>query len=89
MIMIELEALERIYEIFQKTEDLSGLYEEYNQICVNCGRKIRVLEPGHEYTGVAEGINQDGELMVVRDDTGEKVSVYAGEVSVRGFYGYV
>ena len=34
---------------------------------------------------VAEGINQDGELMVVRDDTGEKVSVYAGEVSVRGF----
>ena len=84
-----MEELERIYEIFQKTEDLSGLYEEYNQICVNCGRKIRVLEPGHEYTGVAEGINQDGELMVVRDDTGEKVSVYAGEVSVRGFYGYV
>lgn len=30
------------------------------------------------YTGVAEGINQDGELMVVRDDTGEKVSVYGG-----------
>ena len=84
-----MEELERIYEIFQKTEDLSELYEEYNQICVNCGRKIRVLEPGHEYTGVAEGINQDGELMVVRDDTGEKVSVYAGEVSVRGFYGYV
>ena len=84
-----MEELERIYEIFQKTEDLSGLYKEYNQICVNCGRKIRVLEPGHEYTGVAEGINQDGELMVVRDDTGEKVSVYAGEVSVRGFYGYV
>ena len=84
-----MEELERFYEIFQKTEDLSGLYEEYNQICVNCGRKIRVLEPGHEYTGVAEGINQDGELMVVRDDTGEKVSVYAGEVSVRGFYGYV
>ena len=84
-----MEELERIYEIFQKTEDLSRLYKEYNQICVNCGRKIRVLEPGHEYTGVAEGINQDGELMVVRDDTGEKVSVYAGEVSVRGFYGYV
>ena len=27
-----MEELERIYEIFQKTEDLSGLYEEYNQI---------------------------------------------------------
>ena len=34
-----MEELERIYEIFQKTEDLSGLYEEYNQICVNCGRQ--------------------------------------------------
>ena len=56
---------------------------------MNRDQVVRVLEPGHEYTGVAEGINQDGELMVVRDDTGEKVSVYAGEVSVRGFYGYV
>lgn len=82
------EELERLYEIFLETEDLSALYEEYNQSCVNCGRRIRVLEPGNEYTGTAEGIDPEGELLVVKD-SGERVRVYAGEVSVRGFYGYV
>ena len=38
---------------------------------------------------VAEGINKSGELIVHRIDNGEAVTVYAGEVSVRGIYGYV
>lgn len=83
-----LEELESIYEIFLKTEDLSGFQKEYNDICVNCGCQIRVLEPGNEYTGIGEGINEKGELVVRRDD-GTRVCVYAGEVSVRGLYGYV
>lgn len=83
-----LEELEGIYETFLKTEDLSALREQYNAICVNCGHEIRVLEPGHEYTGTTDGINEKGEL-VVRKDSGETVCVYAGEVSVRGLYGYV
>lgn len=83
-----IEELEGIYEIFLRTEDLSGLRAEYNKICVNCGHQIRVLEPGNEYTGTTDGINENGEL-VVRKDSGEVVCVYAGEVSVRGLYGYV
>lgn len=83
-----MEALERIYEIFLQTEDLSKLYEEYNGICVNRGHLIRVLEPGHEYNGTTDGINENGEL-VVHKENGETVCVYAGEVSVRGLYGYV
>lgn len=83
-----MEALERYYEIFLKTEDLSELYKEYNEICVNRGHEIRVMEPGHEYTGTTDGINQDGELVVRRED-GSMVNVYAGEVSVRGLYGYI
>lgn len=83
-----MEELERLYEIFLPTEDLSKLYEEYNQICVNRGHPIRVMEPGHEYNGTTEGINADGEL-VVQKENGESVCVYAGEVSVRGLYGYV
>ncbi len=83
-----MEELERIYEIFLQTEDLSALYEEYNKICVNRGHQIRVLEPGNEYTGTTTGINKNGEL-VVRKENGETVNVYAGEVSVRGLYGYV
>lgn len=83
-----MEELEKLYEIFIKTEDLSALYSDYNSMCVNCGHQIRVLEPGNEYTGTTEGINEVGEL-VVRKEDGETVCVYAGEVSVRGLYGYV
>lgn len=80
--------LERLYEIFLKTEDLVELYESYNLRCVNIGHEIQVLEPGKEYTGTTDGINARGEL-VVRKADGTVTEVYAGEVSVRGLYGYV
>lgn len=83
-----MEALEKYYEVFLQTEDLSALYEDYNKICVNCGHEIRVLEPGNEYTGTTDGIDQNGEL-VVRKTDGTVTRVYAGEVSVRGLYGYI
>lgn len=83
-----MEALECFYEIFLKTQDLTELYQEYNTLCINCGRQVRVLEPGHEYIGTAVGINKNGEL-IVRRENGEQTLVYAGEVSVRGVYGYV
>jgi len=88
LIACVMEELEILYEIFIRTEDLTALYKEYNQLCVNCGREIRVLEPGNEYTGTTEGINETGELVVKKED-GTRVCVYAGEVSVRGLYGYV
>ncbi len=83
-----LRELEGLYEKFLETEDLSAVREEYNELCINCGRQIRVLEPGNEYTGTALGINEKGEL-IVRGDAGKLSCVYAGEVSVRGLYGYV
>ena len=83
-----MEELEDLYEVFLKTEYLSALKDEYNRNCVTCGHEIRVLEPGHEYTGMTDGINDLGELVVKKAD-GETVCVYAGEVSVRGLYGYV
>ena len=49
---------------------------------------MRVLDPAGEYTGISRGINERGELIVEKEN-GEKVQVYAGEVSVRGLYGYV
>ena len=83
-----LDELEPLYELFCKTEDLRGLEEEYNVLCVNRGRRVRVELPGGSYTGTAEGIDRNGELLVRRDD-GIVAHVYAGEVSVRGVYGYV
>ena len=74
--------------MFIQTGDLSGILNEYNALLVNQGREVRVLEPGHEYNGHAVGINETGELLI-RTADGRIRKVYAGEVSVRGIYGYV
>lgn len=79
---------EQYYELFVETGDLSGMQENYNKLLVNRDRDVRILEPGHEYNGHAIGINETGELLV-RTEDGRMVEVYAGEVSVRGIYGYV
>lgn len=83
-----MEEFERCYEKFMQTQDLSLLLEEYNEVLVNKGNMVKVLEPGNEYTGISDGINSQGELLVTKDN-GDQVCVFAGEVSVRGFYGYV
>lgn len=79
---------ERYYNQFIQTGDLSGMQEDYNRLLVNRDREVRVLEPGHEYNGRAAGINETGELLI-RTGDGQIRKVYAGEVSVRGIYGYV
>ena len=76
------------YEKFLKEENLSLIKDEYNQMLVNYHREVRVLDPGNEYTAFAHGINDMGELLVEKAD-GSMEAVYAGEVSVRGIYGYV
>ena len=73
------------YAQYLQTQDLSGLMNEYNSHLVNRGRSVRVLNPKREYTGVAHGINQAGELLVQTEDGIMHVS--SGEVSVRGVYG--
>lgn len=76
------------YEKFIDVQDLSGIREAYNACLVNCDRDVRVLEPKGEYNGIARGITDTGELLVELAD-GSVEAVYAGEVSVRGIYGYV
>lgn len=79
---------EQYYELFERQQDLSLLKDEYNELLAGRGGIVRVLEPGNEYSGISEGINEQGELLVRRED-GTVEAVYAGEVSVRGVYGYV
>lgn len=79
---------ELYYEQFCEAEDLSPFVDGYNKLLVNCGQQVRVLEPGNEYNALAFGIDKKGELQVERED-GRRESIFAGEVSVRGIYGYV
>jgi BirA family biotin operon repressor/biotin-[acetyl-CoA-carboxylase] ligase len=82
------ESFDKAYRQFLETQDLSFLKEEYNDMLVNVAREVRVLEPGNEYIAYAQGINSEGELLV-RTADGEEKCIYAGEVSVRGIYGYI
>ena len=88
LIAAVLERFEKNYEMFLETGDLSAVRKAYDSILVNRGQEVKVLEPGNEYRAVAEGINKNGEL-IVRLSDGRQKNIFAGEVSVRGIYGYV
>lgn len=79
---------EREYDIFMKQESLKEQVAEYNRLLINCNKEVMIIEPSREYAGVALGINEKGELLVRKED-GQVDAIYAGEVSVRGIYGYV
>lgn len=81
-------AWEQYYAQFQRTLDMSGLKDVYNEHLVNLGREVKVLAPRGEYSGISHGINDGGELLVELESK-EMRSVISGEVSVRGVYGYV
>lgn len=83
-----LQNFENNYNKFAQTYDLTGIINEYNEFLVNRGKEVRVLDPKGEFEGVAIGVNTVGELQVQTKD-GKVTNVYAGEVSVRGLYGYV
>ena len=88
LIAAVMERLEENYEIFLKTEDLSGLIEKYSAMLVNRDRDVRVIGAKETYQAHAVGITPAGELIVRRED-GTEEKINAGEVSVRGVYGYV
>ncbi len=79
---------ERLYAVFCEDRDLKRLAAEYQQLCVNIGKRVRVLDPKGEYDGEAKGIDERGQLLVT-DEAGNVRPVFSGEVSVRGIYGYV
>ena len=83
-----LKYFERFFESYKKTQDLRLLREDYEAMLANKGKEVLVLDPQGSYTGIAKGITDSGNLVVMCEDGSEK-EVYSGEVSVRGLYGYV
>lgn len=81
-------SFEEYYNIFIEKGNLSGLKDAYNKMLINAGREVKITSAKDEFTGTATGIDDVGNLIVNKED-GSKVKVCAGEVSVRGLYGYV
>ncbi len=87
-----MERFEENYDRYQINYNLSLLKESYESRLVNRGELVKVLDPRGEYEGVALGIDSFGALKIQAGGAGEGsriVSINAGEVSVRGLYGYV
>ena len=88
LIAAVLKYFERFFESYEKTQDLRLLRDDYEAMLANKGKEVLVLDPQGSYTGIAKGITDSGNLVVMCEDGSEK-EVYSGEVSVRGLYGYV
>lgn len=80
-------AYRRYYDAVNAAGSLEPIKDSYNDALVNKDRPVRILDPKGEWTGTARGINELGELLVETED-GTVIPVSAGEVSVRGVYGY-
>ena len=87
LIAAVMEHFEMYYEQFLQEGSFAGLRKQYNELLVNKDRQVKILEPGNHYEAYALGINDTGELIVEKED-GSVQNIFAGEVSVRGIYGY-
>lgn len=79
---------EAVYDRYLLTKDMQGLKADYERRLVNIGRAVRVCQGDKSLEGIALGIDLRGRLLV-RGEDGQVSGVEAGEVSVRGVYGYV
>ena len=82
------EAVEQMLETLE-TSGFSAIKNEFESRCVTLEKAVNVLSPSGEplLCGTARGVDDDGNLLVA--DEAEKIHIVgAGEVSVRGVYGY-
>ncbi len=81
VIRATMEELEPLYQM-AVCNRAREMVEEWKRYSVTLGKSIRVINGSREYTGMAEDINDAGQL-VVRTDDGSIRLVSAGEVSIR------
>jgi len=81
------ESFKKYYNIFIKTQDMSGLKEEYERYLANLNERVRIEAQENSYEAIARGIDDRGQLIIEVD--GQQQIISTGEVSVRGIYGYI
>jgi len=67
-------------------ENTHNLIEKYKSLCETIGKRICIYDKGQiRYCGFAKEINDDGSLMIERDEEGRTVvdKVFFGDVSIR------
>ena len=83
-----IEELDKAYDAL-RCGDLSEYLAACRRDCVTLGKRVQLLSPdGRRETAEAVGLDERFGL-IVRDASGAERVIRAGEVSVRGMYGYV
>ncbi|MGL6173480.1 MAG: biotin--[acetyl-CoA-carboxylase] ligase [Cellulosilyticaceae bacterium] len=83
-----LDLFEVNYEQYIKEKSIAFLLEEYRMRCVNLNKEVKIISNKKEYIAYVQNINDEGSLEVRRLD-GNIETIFTGEVSVRGLYGYI
>lgn len=76
-----IEEFEKIYLQYEKECSFLPFREEYKRYCINIGKELQVLGR-QNFIGKGIDITEQGELLIEKE-TGEKVVVFSGEVSIR------
>lgn len=84
------EIINRFDEIYDKilNNEKQSVIDLYRKYSVTVGRRLRFISGNKEFEGDALDINEDGSLVIKKDD-GTICSIISGEVSVRGIMGYL
>lgn len=80
--------LEKYYEVFINKHSIEDLLEEYKSYCLTLGKEVKIIHKNEEFFGKAVDLSEEGELIVEKEN-GQVITVFSGEVSVRGLYGYI
>ena len=79
-------ALDRMYAAFPQQKQV--YLDKYRAVCLTPGNQVQLITPASRQEARAIAIDDDFRLVVELPD-GTRKALSAGEVSVRGMYGYV
>lgn len=77
----------KYYKVYIQ-EGFEKLREKYKANCINLNRQVIISSGKEKFEGLVKDIDKEGSLIIL-DGKGEERTVFTGEVSVRGLYGYV
>ena len=76
-----LKNMEDLYETAVQ-EGFAPIFDEWRRYSCTLGQEVKVIAPDMTYFGTAEDIDEEG-LLIVRREDGSKEKVVAGDVSIR------
>ncbi|MDF2595647.1 MAG: biotin/acetyl-CoA-carboxylase ligase [Clostridia bacterium] len=83
-----LEVFEEDYMVYKKERNIKHFLQRYKDNCITLNGDVKIITHQREYTAYAKDIAKDGSL-IVTDEQGQEETIFSGEVSVRGLYGYI